>query len=146
MSGAFSGRVALVTGGASGIGAATAADRDLASAQAHARAIGAEPVALDVTSPEAWEAAMARVGAVDILVNAAGISRDASAADVAGVSLATWRAVFAVNVEGALLGCQHAMRAMGSRGGAIVNMRRRPRARPQPRLPPMGRRRRWCCS
>lgn len=134
MSGAFSGRVALITGGASGIGAATAgllaargatvwiADRDLSAAEVRAQAIGAKPVALDVTSPEAWELAMARVGTLDILVNAAGISRDAGAADVAHVSLASWRAVFAVNVEGALLGCQHATRVMGARGGAIVNI------------------------
>ena len=134
----FDGRTALVTGAASGIGAATAtllardgasvwvADRDEPAARVTAEAIGGTALALDVTSPDAWEAAMARVpkeGAnLDILVNAAGISRDAGVADVAQVSLASWRAVFAVNVEGALLGCQHAMRVMGGRNGAIVNI------------------------
>jgi NAD(P)-dependent dehydrogenase (short-subunit alcohol dehydrogenase family) len=129
--GRFAGKVALVTGGASGIGAATAqllahegafvwiADLNLPHAQASVPS-------LDVTRDEDWSACMthilAKSGALDILVNAAGISSNAGKASVREVTIDDWRAVFRVNVEGTLLGCQHAMRAMGSRGGAIVNI------------------------
>jgi 3(or 17)beta-hydroxysteroid dehydrogenase len=135
----FAHRTALITGGASGIGAATArllardgaivwiADRDIARAEEIAAAIGsANAIALDVADDAAWAACMARVLAqsqsLDILINAAGISTVSPQAGVRDVDIAAWREVFRVNVEGTLLGCQHAMRAMGSRGGSIVNI------------------------
>jgi 2-keto-3-deoxy-L-fuconate dehydrogenase len=80
------GRVALVTGGASGIGEATVkefaragafvwiADINLPAAEALARVIGkAKAIALDVTSPESITAAIAQIDFLDILVNNAGI-------------------------------------------------------------------------
>lgn len=135
----FAGKTALVTGGASGIGAATAqlfaregafvwiADRDAARAEGAAATLGsAAALVLDVVSDEQWASCMARIGAVsrtlDILVNAAGISTAAGKPGVRDVGIDDWRAVFRVNVEGTLLGCQHAMRTMGARGGAIVNI------------------------
>jgi NAD(P)-dependent dehydrogenase (short-subunit alcohol dehydrogenase family) len=119
------GRIALVTGGASGLGAATAAVLTAQGAKvwiADRTQVAARPsLLLDVTDAAAWDAALDTVlrqdGKLDILVNAAGI---AGAGDVAQVALDAWRAVFAVNVEGVLLGCQAALRVM--QAGAIVNI------------------------
>lgn len=131
----FIGKVVLVTGAGSGIGEATArlfsrggarcwlADRDAeAVATVCAELTDAQPLALDVRDASGWRAAEERIGPFDILVNAAGISRTSAAAGFADVSLDSWRDVFAVNVEGTLLGCQSAMRAMRAEGGAIVNI------------------------
>ena len=124
-------RVVLVTGGASGIGAATVAafaalgDRvwsaDLARPVPTPRSL-----ALDVTDEDQWRLALSRLKAeesrLDVLVNAAGISRTSASADVLEADLAGWRRVFAVNVEGAMLGCRDAAALMGERGGAIINV------------------------
>jgi 3(or 17)beta-hydroxysteroid dehydrogenase len=131
----FAAKVALVTGAASGIGAATArllaargarvwfADLDANACDAARTGIAAsEALALDVRDPAAWHATEARIGAIHVLVNAAGISRTANPAGIAEVVLDDWRAIFAVNVEGTLLGCQTAMRLMADSGGAIVNL------------------------
>jgi 3(or 17)beta-hydroxysteroid dehydrogenase len=131
-------KVALITGGASGIGRAAArlfadegatvviADRDTAAAQAAVAAIG-PPAAfrqLDVTDEDAWIAATDALvrdhGRLDVLVNSAGISL---LKDIEATTLDEWRALMAVNLDGTFLGCKHAVRVMKERGGgAIVNM------------------------
>jgi NAD(P)-dependent dehydrogenase (short-subunit alcohol dehydrogenase family) len=135
----FRGKVALVTGAGSGIGAATAAllagqgaqtwfaDRTGEAAAARASGHrGARSLVLDVTRSADWSDAMARIsgqsGRLDIVVNAAGISRTEGDAGIFEVAIGDWRQVFAVNVEGTLLGCQHAIRVMALSGGAIVNV------------------------
>lgn len=138
----LAGKVALVTGGASGIGRATAlrmaeegarvivADRDGEGAARTAAAITqaggeARGVAADVTD-EAQVAAMVQAaldafGALDCAFNNAGVA-PAEAQPLAEIAAAEWARVIAVNLTGVLLCLQHEIRAMAaSGGGAIVN-------------------------
>ncbi len=137
------GKVAIVTGGAGGIGSATAqrltdegavvvvADIDLAKAQAVADAIGhgASAVFYDAEKVETIEAmvaeTVARHGRVDILLNNAAITtpqiqrEDTTAVDI---TFETWDRVLAVNLRGYLAGCKYVIPHMlKSGGGAIIN-------------------------
>jgi NAD(P)-dependent dehydrogenase (short-subunit alcohol dehydrogenase family) len=137
------GKVAVVTGGASGIGAACA--EALAGAGAGvvvtdvqdlkgeelvasiAKAGGtAHYLRHDVTSEQAWIEVMAAVraqfGRLDVLVNNAGIGL--GAASITDMSLADFRRQQAVNVEGVFLGVKHGLKLMreAGNGGSIVNM------------------------
>ena len=129
----LAGRSAFVTGGASGIGAAIAArlaaagadvtigDVDVDAAKAHAEAIGATGVQLDVTDPASAEAAIGAGGPYDILVNNAGI--DMAGVFFGDVTPTQWRRLLAVNLEGVFACTQAALPAMQQSGwGRIVNM------------------------
>ncbi len=137
----FEGKVAIVTGGASGIGAATAellshqgarvwlADRNREGTEGLREKLGAATAAieLDVTSESAWRRAISQVmtasGRIDVLVNAAGISRIGRPIEIEHLTLDEWRAVLAVNLDGTFLGCKSAIPALRqSGGGAIVNI------------------------
>jgi 2-keto-3-deoxy-L-fuconate dehydrogenase len=125
--------LAVVTGAASGIGAAVA-ERFIAEG---ARVVGADcdervlasasedfiPVVVDVTDePEVIDliGTAERAGPVDVLVNVAGIGSTTTAPDT---PLEVWENVFAVNVRGTFLTCKHVIPAMAGRGGgAIVNV------------------------
>jgi len=125
----FRDKVAVVTGAASGIGAATV---DRLSAE------GATVVALDVsefTGPAAVQmqcdvsdpaqvtvaidATIAEYGRIDVLCNIAGILRFNNLADV---TLEEWNRVIGVNLTGTFLMCQTAMPHLLAAGGNIVNM------------------------
>jgi NAD(P)-dependent dehydrogenase (short-subunit alcohol dehydrogenase family) len=132
----FRGKTALITGGASGMGAACA--REFASAGANvvivdlngplaktvAAEIGArEPVIGDVGDSafcnQAVQTALARHGRLDILVNCAGIIHRA---DAQGTSDENWRRVMAVNVDGVFFMSRAAVAPMKKQGrGVIVN-------------------------
>ncbi|QLF71782.1 SDR family oxidoreductase (plasmid) [Peteryoungia desertarenae] len=136
------GKIALVTGAGRGIGAAIAqafaaegahiwvTDLDAGAAERVAAQLGslARPFPLDVRRPDDWLSAerviLAHDGRLDILVNNAGITglEDGAAHDVETVTLDDWRAVLATNLEGVVLGCQMALRAMRPGGGSIVNI------------------------
>lgn len=140
----LSGKVAIVTGGASGIGAATSDlfEREGASVW-RADIDPTAMLALDVTDPDAWRRAVDRVlgeaGRLDILVNAAGIASTGDPAVVGEVALKHWRRVFAVNVEGTLLGCQQALRVMGRESdGVVVNIASTAAVAPSPTLAAYG--------
>jgi len=139
--GRLEGKVALVTGAARGIGAATARRfaaegasvvlgdrRDELGAQT-AAAIDAEEwgaaryVSLDVTSEEAWAGAVQQAsrwfGGVDVLVNNAGIIRVTPLVDT---DLETFRKVLDTNLVGAFLGIKAVLATMRARrGGSIIN-------------------------
>jgi 3(or 17)beta-hydroxysteroid dehydrogenase len=137
----FAGRVAFITGAASGIGRATAlliarqgarvvaADIDEAGLAETVEAItagGGTAIgrALDVTSESSWVAAMEAAERLwerlDVLVNCAGITLVRS---VAEMSTDEWRRVLAVNLDGVFLGTRAGILAMRrSGGGSIVNV------------------------
>jgi len=136
--GRVEGKVAIVTGAASGMGRADAellaaegakvvvADLNEANGQAVAAGIGADAVfmKLDVTDEANWQEVIAATvekwGGLDILVNNAGII---ALGNVTDTTLDAWRMVNAVNSDGVFLGCKHAIPAMAkSGGGSIVNM------------------------
>ncbi len=127
------GRRALVTGGASGIGAAIAVrlaaegaevvigDIDVDGAKAQAEPIGATGVGLDVTDPASAQAVVADAGPFDVLVNNAGI--DHAGHFFGDVPPEQWRRILAVNLDGVFACTQAALPAMQRAGwGRIVNL------------------------
>ena len=131
-------KVALVSGGARGIGAAVATrlhgegakviigdvlDDEGTQVAAHLGS-GVEYVHLDVTSPQDWQnavrAAVEDFGGLNIVVNNAGIVNFAPIEDY---TLEQWNAVLAVNLTGTFNGIKAAIPAMKeARGGSIVNI------------------------
>lgn len=136
--GRVAGKVAIVTGAASGMGKADAqllakegalvvlADFSDDEGKAVAREIGGDAIFLhlDVTSEDNWKSVIAQTmeafGRLDILVNNAGVM---SLGSVVDTELAAYRKINAVNNEGVFLGCKHAIPAMAQGGGgSIINM------------------------
>lgn len=129
----LAGKVALITGAASGIGLATASRFVAEGARVVAADIapsGKEasytlhPTILDVADEASWQAAIRyceeQFGRLDILVNNAGIGTPGPILDL---ELANWRRVMAVNLDGVFLGIKHAVPAMKrAGGGSIVNV------------------------
>lgn len=132
-------RVALVTGGASGIGRASCealaregasvlvADINEPGAREVASAIGtaAHFCRLDVSSEPDWEAATAsavdRFGRLDVVVNCAGTGFSCHTEDI---ELEAWNQLMAVNLTGSMLACKHAIRTIKQfgPGGSIINI------------------------
>jgi 3(or 17)beta-hydroxysteroid dehydrogenase len=136
--GRVEGKVALITGGASGLGRASAtmlaaegakvtiADVNETGGREVAETIGPAAlfVRLDVTDEASWIAAIEQTveafGGLDVLVNSAGVG---VVKDVEQTTLEEWRFVNSVNLDGVFLGCKHAIGAMKARGGgSIINL------------------------
>ncbi len=138
--GSVSGKIAIVTGAASGIGRASAialaregarvmaTDIDLAGVREAAETINkaggtAAASRQDVTDEAGWDAVIAETAALfgppSVLVNNAGI---AIAGAIMDFSLDDWRKQMAVNLDSVFLGTRAGMRAMAAGGGSIINI------------------------
>lgn len=132
-------KVALVTGGASGLGKAIAqrlklegadvviSDVVASAGNASATEIGATFLSQEVSDEARWaeivQVIEQRFGRLDILVNNAGILGSMAAVSPEDTTLADWQRVFAVNVEGVFLGCRAAIPVIArAGGGSIVNV------------------------
>jgi 3alpha(or 20beta)-hydroxysteroid dehydrogenase len=133
----LAGKIAMVTGGASGLGEAICrayaaegarvmvADIDGAAGLAVVESIGgnARSINLDVTLESAWQDAFAFVardfGRLDILVNNAGITTVGS---VESLSLSDFKAMLDIDLVGVFLGCKYSIPLMKEHGGSIINM------------------------
>ncbi|MBZ0234838.1 MAG: glucose 1-dehydrogenase [Deltaproteobacteria bacterium] len=138
MNGRVHGKIALVTGGASGIGKACArhfaregatvviTDRNAALGASVAAELG-PPHGFrehDVTDEAGWarvvDEVVATHGRLDVLVNSAGIG---TMGDVEHATVDDFRRMYAVNVEGTFVGCRTAIGAMKrTGGGSIINI------------------------
>ena len=142
------GKVALISGGARGQGAAEARlfaregaavvigdilDEEGLKLEAEIRELGGQAtyVHLDVTEPEQWEGAVSRAaseyGKLDILVNNAGIGSAQTggldAPKIDGTSTELWDRILDVNSKGVFLGTKAAIPAMrAAGGGSIINI------------------------
>jgi NAD(P)-dependent dehydrogenase (short-subunit alcohol dehydrogenase family) len=133
----FAGKVALVTGAASGIGAQTArslaaagahvvvADRDDPGAREVAREIGGAAMVLDVTDAAAVEQAIAdilrQLGRLELAVNNAGVG--SARKPLADTTLEDWRHIVSTNLDAVFYCMKYELAAMrGKGGGAIVNV------------------------
>jgi 3(or 17)beta-hydroxysteroid dehydrogenase len=133
-------KIALVTGGASGIGeevvrrflaegaaGVVIADIDDARGRALANELGERAVFVhhDITSEPDWQAttklAVDRFGRLDVVVNSAGISVPASVEDA---TYEHWQKVHRINADGVFLGCKYGLAALKatSKAGSIVNV------------------------
>jgi NAD(P)-dependent dehydrogenase (short-subunit alcohol dehydrogenase family) len=130
-------QIAIVTGGASGIGAGIVrqlitdgakvmiADIDDQNGLSLAGELCGQArfVHLDVTDNEGWshafDTACSSFGVPTILVNNAAISISGS---ITSASETDWRHTIDVNCTGSFLGCQHAVATMASNGGTIINI------------------------
>jgi NAD(P)-dependent dehydrogenase (short-subunit alcohol dehydrogenase family) len=136
------GKVAVVTGAASGIGAATAAelsergmavlvadingeaanDRADAINSSGGRALGAQvDVSEEADIERMIRLAVESFGQLDLLHNNAAATQDSvNDADILTMDLAIWDRTMAVNLRGAMLGCKHAIPYMLQTGGGVI--------------------------
>lgn len=129
------GKVALITGAASGLGKADAillaregakvvvADINDEAGRAVAKEVDGEFVHLDVRSEDDWRRAIARTierfSKLNVLINNAG---NAIAEKLDITTLEQYRLIQAIHSEGTFLGCKHGVEAMKEHGGSIINM------------------------
>src|SRR5436853_6559020 len=134
--GRLGGKVAVVTGGASGIGRATAvrlaeegatvvvADIDAAGARKVADEVGGRPAELDVGDPVAWRRLVDELtgpggpGGVDIAVLNAGIATGEDR--IAHLTDEAYRRIMAINVDGVVFGARALVPLIARRGGGAV--------------------------
>ena len=153
--GRVSGKIAVVTGGAQGLGAGIATvlapeqaiviitDLNQPTGKTTARQLGIHFRRHDVTSELEWRELLAAIesefGGLDILVNNAGISGSGRTQDPEHATLDDWQRIHRVNGDGVFLGCKHAIPVMRRRGGgSIVNLSSIAAMRPTPLIASYG--------
>jgi len=134
-------KIALITGGARGIGAEIArlfaeegaeviiSDILDIEGNEHAQAINGHYFHLNVAHEKEWQVCTDKLrnayGRIDILVNNAGITgfnEDLGPQDPENCSIEAWHSVHQINLDGVFLGCKYAIGLMKEYGGSIVNM------------------------
>ena len=140
--GRLDGKVALITGGASGLGkttgqlmakeGATVVLSDLQEVEGTAVSKQIKEngghcffIKQDTTSEEGWQdicdSILENHGHLDILLNGAGVG--SNAVEIEDMDFSTWRNCLAVNLDGVFLGCKYGIRAMRKgNGGSIINI------------------------
>lgn len=144
----FAGRTALVTGAASGIGAACArafaargasklflVDVDAGGMEALDLGCEVERIVGSVADEALWQALDPRLTGLDHAVVNAGIG---SGGAISGISLAEWRRVMAVNLDGAFMTLASSLRAMEGKGGSVVVVSSTTGLKPVPGIGPYG--------
>jgi NAD(P)-dependent dehydrogenase (short-subunit alcohol dehydrogenase family) len=132
--GSLTGKVAVVTGGGSGIGLATAGllaeagasvavvDLDGPSAERAAAGLGGFAVRADVGRPDEWtsvvDAVTSRFGGIDLAHLNAGVMT--GEADIAALGDDGYRRIMGVNVDGVVFGIRALVPAMSARGGGAI--------------------------
>jgi 3alpha(or 20beta)-hydroxysteroid dehydrogenase len=142
----FSGKLAIISGGASGMGALTAEhfvkeggevitldiNEEMGKSVANNIGKSCEFFKADVTDPESWNSLERHLGdrfnKITSVINAAGISEPATIEDE---TLDHWNRTHAINGTSVFLGCQFAVKAMKERSGSIVNFSSSLATRPQ---------------
>lgn len=137
--GRLDGKVAIITGGASGLGAATVqrftaegarviiADVQAEQGEALAKQTGARFVRHDVADAASWERVIGiardSFGRLDTVMNNAGI---VIRQNIEQIEMESWQRLIGINLTGVMLGCQQAVRAMklnpGGSSGSIINI------------------------
>lgn len=140
--GTFDGKVALVTGGGSGIGYAVAerlhsdgatvviADRNAQAATLAAKELGGRAISMDVGSPADWSDAVASLrsneGGLDLVHLNAGVTTGES--DLTKLTEEQYRRIMGANVDGVVWGMKAVLPLLVERGEAALWPRRRSRA------------------
>ncbi len=129
----------IVTGGARGLGRAIAeafikegalvliTDIDEKAGVKTAQEIGAKFAVQDVSDEDRWpeivKLCLDEFGGLDVLVNNAGLAQTGEGLSPEDSTLASWRRMFSINVEGVFLGCKATLPALRKQGGgSIINM------------------------
>jgi NAD(P)-dependent dehydrogenase (short-subunit alcohol dehydrogenase family) len=136
-SGRLDGKRIVVTGGATGLGAAIVerivteggaiviADINNDAGEALAAKLGQYFFSLDVTSESQWQKLaqyLTDSGGFNGLVNNAGLADSKSREDIEGIDIDDLHRIFSVNVDGVTLGCKHLIPVLAKSGGSIVNL------------------------
>ena len=132
-------KIAIVTGGASGLGRATVAmllaegarviltDINRAAGERAAQEMGCSFYHHDVTDEGGWRRLVAMAakqhGGLDVLVNNAGIGEGEGPSDPENTTIEDFKLIYDINTCGTFLGCKHAIGPMrNSGGGSIINI------------------------